>query len=584
MDTFDVANVAAILEDKHDSLNNKVFGDALDAIGLPGYTVVSTGTFPGEPYTKAITVKDANGNMFVHFYGTGDGNWEYNAAAYGAQPQPSDMQNWALAYFDETVRLHYEGKSLNDLYVSGHSQGGNSGQFVTIRSKYGDYISSCVSIDAPGFSYRFPDDSKALYGEAYYENQRGKIWAYNGENDFVSILGQVSIIDDGQVRYVKYTGEGLDFILFHMAAGLLDENGRMSLLADDTKFRKYLINALDKVKELPPEEQARTAELVMMLCEDFVGAQDPVKSNMTSQEFDELKQLLAPLLVDILADHPEDIVPVLQEFGMDKHTAESIANLIEHINTYPPEVREQIIAGFLDLVKYENGQFTVDTSKIPTAILTAWPVILETALTHPSDIMTILHEIGVDAAIGSWIKEHPWQFVGIYFGLAVLSPIWAPIASAVAIVGSLFVQAGLLMDAGIRIVQGIAGLTGKIRDGIVTIFNALKNAITAFAKWFRSTFNAGVRYAANHPYIKVDTGQLRSYADRINRVNSRLSRLDGGLRGLYWQVGLLDLWDILCANLLTSGSPTLNQVKSYLNNTADRFETAENKARERVGG
>ena len=72
MENLDIANVAAILEDRHDFLNKKAFGDPLDEFGLKGYTVVSTGTFSGEPYTKAITVKDSNGNVYVHYYGTGD--------------------------------------------------------------------------------------------------------------------------------------------------------------------------------------------------------------------------------------------------------------------------------------------------------------------------------------------------------------------------------------------------------------------------------------------------------------------------------------------------------------------------------
>ena len=57
---------------------------------LNGFTVVDVGKFDGKP--KAITVKDSNGNIYVHFNGTGDGNWKYNAAAYGAKPQPSDIQ------------------------------------------------------------------------------------------------------------------------------------------------------------------------------------------------------------------------------------------------------------------------------------------------------------------------------------------------------------------------------------------------------------------------------------------------------------------------------------------------------------
>ena len=82
-----------------------------------------------------------------------------------------------------------------------------------------------------------------------------------------------------------------------------------------------------------------------------------------------------------------------------------------------------------------------------------------------------------------------------------------------------------------------------------------------------------------NPFFRVDTDKLRNYAGRIRDINARLRTLDGDLRGLYWQVGFLDLWDILVANVLTSGSPTLRQIESYLNHAAQTFETAESKAK-----
>lgn len=112
---------------------------------------------------------------------------------------------------------------------------------------------------------------------------------------------------------------------------------------------------------------------------------------------------------------------------------------------------------------------------------------------------------------------------------------------------------------------------------------AVNGVIDAIKEFFNIGGIVGQKYVANNPFFKVDTAKLRSYATRISNVNNRLRNLDGNLRGLYWQVGLLDIWDILVANTLTSGSPTLNQVKSYLNDSADRFDAAESKARGYVG-
>ena len=367
MDNANAANIAALLESNHENLPNYTCIDdgndsaALDIPGLEGFTVVCTGTFQNQSYIKAIAVEDRSGNLFVHFFGTGDGNWEYNAAAYGALPQPSDMQKWALDYFDKVVEQHYADNPSGNLYVTGHSQGGNNAQFVTIRSEYGDSIKNCISLDGPGFSHRFVEDSESLPN---YESQRNKIWAYNGENDYVSILGQESIVPNGHTRYIEYTGQGLDFMLFHDGGGLLDEDGKISLVFGDTKFREFLIDALDKVKDLPLDRQARAAELTMKLFEDLLGS----GSGMTAQDFNELKWMLFPLILDVLADTGK-IADVLAEFGMERSTAGAISNLLDEFGRYPPEAREQMLRSLLDAISYKGGQIKIDLLKAPGSIL-----------------------------------------------------------------------------------------------------------------------------------------------------------------------------------------------------------------------
>ena len=140
-----------------------------------------------------------------------------------------------------------------------------------------------------------------------------------------------------------------------------------------------------------------------------------------------------------------------------------------------------------------------------------------------------------------------------------------------------------IVDAFIHMVEGIADLAEEVRDFVLNCLQAFKEAIGRL-KEFLYRMSPGVRYAENNPYFKADTDRLRDYARRISDVNRRLRDLDSDLRGLYWQVGLLDIWDILVANLITSQSPTLRQVCSYLNDAADRLEEAERKALDYMGG
>ena len=596
MNIDDVGLGGAILEMNFDDLADGGKGATVkDEQGLVLFTVIGkVGDCPvpmynekGEVfYPKAITVMDSKGNIFVHFNGTGDGFWKENGVAAGGMP--SGVQQWALDYFNSTVKNNIEGQSHGNLYVTGHSQGGNNAQFVTIRSPYSDYIRNCVSLDGPGFSDQFITDSKNLFGEAYYERQRDKIYGIYGEHDYASAYAQNDIIDPLHISFVKQSTQ--DQVLnpqdnplfwFHAVEYMVHRNENGEWVWNDesnsSAFRELIIGLSDQIYAQNNDEESRRIMEILLggVAEKFLGAD--YQGNLTSEDFEYLKEKLIPALVATIQEHPELVAPALQAFGFEGSAAESIADLIGHINTYPEEIREAILAAILQVVKYENGEFTFDTSKIPAAILAAWPVILETALTHPSDLLAVLHELGVDAAIGDWIKENPWQFAGICIAAVILAPIWIPIAKA-------FIIAGLLVDAIIRIVQGLAWLGGKIKDGLVSLFNALKNAITAFSQWFRNTFNAGVRYATANPYFKVDTAKLRNYATRINNVNNRLRSLDSSLRSCFWQVPVWEMWRFAWINMLTSGSPTLNQVKSYLNNSADRFETAENKARGNVGG
>ena len=59
-------------------------------------------------------------------------------------------------------------------------------------------------------------------------------------------------------------------------------------------------------------------------------------------------------------------------------------------------------------------------------------------------------------------------------------------------------------------------------------------------------------------------------------VNRCISNLDGRMDSLYWRVGLLDLWNLMQADILTGYSWRLSRCASYLSDTATDFVNAEN--------
>ncbi len=111
--------------------------------------------------------------------------------------------------------------------------------------------------------------------------------------------------------------------------------------------------------------------------------------------------------------------------------------------------------------------------------------------------------------------------------------------------------------------------------------NKFVNAVSDFARkveeGFQRTFNGGYRAAENSPYIRVNTSSLRGYADRLVRVNQRISTLDRRMDSLYTKVGLRDLWNLLQADLMTGYSGRISNCAKYLYETADDLDTVERK-------
>ena len=105
-------------------------------------------------------------------------------------------------------------------------------------------------------------------------------------------------------------------------------------------------------------------------------------------------------------------------------------------------------------------------------------------------------------------------------------------------------------------------------------YSSVVSGFNKVVGWIRS-YSYGSRYANSNPQIKMDTYKLRDYASRINAVNRRVSNLDRRMDSLYWRVGLLDLWNLIQADLMTGYSWRLLRASSYLNDTASDFDAIE---------
>ena len=115
---------------------------------------------------------------------------------------------------------------------------------------------------------------------------------------------------------------------------------------------------------------------------------------------------------------------------------------------------------------------------------------------------------------------------------------------------------------------------GVVEIGI-NLGRTVVKALNAIGEWFSKNTNSGYKVASADPTIKVDTAKLRGYAERLGKVNQRLTTLDGRMDDLYFKVGLRDLFNLIHADLWTGSNWRITNCAKYLNETANDFEGTE---------
>ncbi len=157
---------------------------------------------------------------------------------------------------------------------------------------------------------------------------------------------------------------------------------------------------------------------------------------------------------------------------------------------------------------------------------------------------------------------------GFAFGSILLTFVVAPLVLDVIILAN-------ILDFAIDTINKIKEISEKIKNYISDIKEAVVAAINKIIAKLKS-MSAGYKYATANPQIVVDTYKLSNYAQRLRTINTHISNLDRRLDSLYWRVGLLDLWNLMQADILTGYSWRLSRCASYLSDTATDFVNAEN--------
>lgn len=305
---------------------------------------------------KAVAFEDQYGNIYVHYNGTGDGNWGYNSVAYGGGP--SKVQSESLEFFDHVMSEY--GADADKVYVTGHSQGGNNAQYVTMNSEYGDRIDMCMAMDAPGFSHEAVERMKNRYGEDYYESQRQKIYSYNGSSDYVDPLGNEIIApqDDEHLTIIYAPDGGL--MGWHMIEGMMDGNNLNPRVDDYDPFHKFVVEVNRRVNELPPDQRERVAELGMKVAEYFLGGEGNAnwKSDLTLQDLAELAEYVLPILAQYMVEDPEAFRAMFEQLGLPEWFVDYVFPICVELARFAITVAEALkaLAEAVDkLIEYLRG-------------------------------------------------------------------------------------------------------------------------------------------------------------------------------------------------------------------------------------
>ncbi len=245
-------------------------------------------------------------------------------------------------------------------------------------------------------------------------------------------------------------------------------------------------------------------------------------------------------------------------------SAVTVMSLLEFCMSYKNEDGEDVMGG-----KYKVGTGDIkfaSVEEIMGFLGNGLPLILETLVTTEEG-----RDVAVDF-IKSFISD-VYKDKGIpgVVGLAFVATVATPIVTTL-VGGLIFV--GKIYDTVTDFIDSITDLAKNIKNWFSNLKEGIKKTVNKIIDKVKS-WTPGGRYSVANPQIKVDTYKLRSYASRLNDVNRRIKNLDGRLDGLYWKVGLLDLWSLMQADLLTGYSWRLSRATSYLNDTASDFDTIE---------
>ena len=442
---------------------------------------------------QACAFKSPDGDLYVAYRGTGAKRWGDNGQ--GFVDESTDMQEAARAYFDHVVEQYgYEG----NLYVTGHSKGGNEAQYVMMTSEHRSEITACYSIEGQGFSDRAIERFKKDNQD--YEEILGRMFSINSDMDPVHKLIGV-IIPEENTYYVNTHYEDSDgkknYTYVHDVRGIIqgaeidwqrDEDGNITHGTEGWLSR--LAGILNDNLQKLPEDKKGACAIALMETIDLLqgGSMDDA--------------------VAVRSDYA-----VLEIIGIPLITASAMEYVL--IAAYEKNGAVGALAAVI-----------LEVSFLQTIVF--GDVLLEALVKIADGANYIMNMIDAVEQIIDKAKE-------------------------------LCTGAGVWMEDALR---ELAAVVNNIRELLYT-------------------GSSGYRYAAENPYLEINTTSMREYAATLSALSTRAKNLDSSMNSLYRNLGIdwssiSNLAALLKAEIVLDFANRLDKCVEYMNQTATDFENVEN--------
>jgi len=263
---------------------------------------------------------DSSRSLHIAYRGTGEGNWIYNAtSAFG--DYSSRMQSTAIAYLDRTIEMSLSryGSDLN-ISLTGHSQGGNNAEYGFMFSRFRDMIGAVHTFDAPGHNLITIERARAE--NPNFEAMRELIFAFDGENDPVHVLGEYRLVLDHNSFYVYSALESIKDV--HCLFARFCGEGTFTIGAEQGPIAGLASDLNANVLRLPRDDRYVAAgaimDIVNMMVTEAIDSSDVSLRELGTV----LRTLPAAITFTVLAD-PLQFLSVLHELGVPPLVATLVA-------------------------------------------------------------------------------------------------------------------------------------------------------------------------------------------------------------------------------------------------------------------